>query len=151
MRNKLLFLVVIYLLLAADVLAQGYGGMTRSTTAHAGGKIDFAFSNSFVIRQSVGQASVTGTFEQGKYAISQGFIMPLFLSKTQPLSKELTKLNANVYPNPFSNDVFVVIQDKLQGYAIVKIYSSTSRLVFEQRTQEQKIDINISSLHLFSI
>lgn len=104
--------------------------LLRSTTGVSGSSNLVSLSNqNYVIQQSVGQASVIGTFANGSLIFRQGFIQPNVLTKIVD-KKTLLSLEAIVYPNPFMESINIVFSEEITDKISVEIYDMLGRLVF---------------------
>jgi len=98
MRKVLLFAI---LLVSLNLEAQDNNSsqfILRSTTSIAGG--GSVSEEGSILMQSVGQASVIGTYHSGGFALRQGYVQALVWSKIVN-SNEPIDLRVKIFPNPF--------------------------------------------------
>lgn len=99
----------------------GLGGLTSQVNVN---------NRSLVVQQSVGQGSVIGTYSSGTHKIRQGFIQPSNQRSSLAGKDDLSKLNAAVFPNPFSSRITIEIVDIVKGSVVVSMHDVTGRMVF---------------------
>jgi hypothetical protein len=129
-----LFLVFISQISQAQNSSRDY--LVRATTGTSGSSDNLTANNKqYVVQQSIGQASVIGTFYDNNYTLRQGFIQPNVLAKIIDEAVPLS-LEAIVYPNPFVK-VSILFQNnhcKVEGCfdplatGIFKSYMATQEL-----------------------
>ncbi|MEE9361018.1 MAG: T9SS type A sorting domain-containing protein [Cellulophaga sp.] len=100
----------------------------------------------YVIQQSIGQSSITGTHKTNKHALRQGFIQPSvwnkIITKNVPLNLEVT-----LYPNPFTNFISLVFNEKISGNVTVALFDLTGRKVFTEVLVANQ-ELHIKTNHL---
>lgn len=88
----------------------------------------FLDNATFYLQQSVGQLSAIGTVYGSEGTLVQGFVQPfgLFLpaEKVRP-----TSLEGVVYPNPFSETLWITFSELLPGIIEVELYDIQGRRV----------------------
>lgn len=101
--------------------------LKRQTLSSAGSseRIESPSGNYF-IQQSIGQASVIGSFRVENRALRQGFIQAL---PAIVLGGDPNQLEVTVYPNPFTNGVVVSLEQGLEGPIATEVFDSSGRLV----------------------
>ena len=104
-----LILTFSVLLLSSSVLSQVEKSeyFLRGTTSSAGstayGNVD---GENVVVQQSIGQSSIIGVAHSSEASAFQGFIQPNLLDKI--LTPDVPQvLEANLYPNPFVDQIFI--------------------------------------------
>jgi hypothetical protein len=113
----------------------GIGGASL-TISPDGNKISFP--------QSIGQYSVTGVFIKNNLELRQGFIQPVIAVKSIP---GYDKMNINIYPNPFSETVNIILNEDISGNVYLKIFDLAGSPVYMKIiVAEATIPVNLSSL-----
>ena len=115
----------------------GMNGTSKTITTSTG---------TYLFRQSIGQASVIGTYTKNNYTIRQGFQQPLNSGKkVQPVLENT--LNANLYPNPFQQMLTILFDEATNDDLFVVIYNLSGKLVFSQiYPASQKLNIPLNDL-----
>jgi hypothetical protein len=99
-----------------------------------------------VVQQSIGQASVIGTFYDSDYTLRQGFIQPNVLVKIIDKSIPLN-LAAVIYPNPFTESVTLSFSEKINDTVDVSVFDLLGRLVFSKSYMaDQSINVEFNNL-----
>lgn len=121
--------------------------LVRSSVGVSGSSENITVNNkSYFVQQSIGQASVTGTFNNSRYTIRQGFIQPNVLAKIIDPNISID-LEATFYPNPFIENVTLVFTEKIEGNIEVAIFDMLGRLVFSKSyTANQNLKIKFNNL-----
>lgn len=149
MKQKLLFASALFLALFQFSQAQNTSGdyLVRATTGVAGSSEKISANNkTYVVQQSIGQASVIGTFYEGDDTFRQGFIQPNVLAKIIDAAIPLN-LAAIIYPNPFTESVTLSFSEKINDKVEVSVFDLLGRLVFSKSyAADQKINVQFSSL-----
>ena len=149
MKKKLLFISALLLICIHFSQAQNTSSdyLVRSTTGVAGSSETISANNkSYIVQQSIGQASAIGTFSTEYYMVRQGFIQPNVLAKiidtTIPLS-----LEAIIYPNPFVESVTISFSEQITNNVEVAVFDLLGRLVFSNGyVAEQKVKVEFKNL-----
>ena len=121
--------------------------LVRSTTGVSGSSSTVSVNNkNYIIQQSIGQASVIGTFNNSEYTIRQGFIQPNVLAKI--INKNISlDLEATFYPNPFVESVTLAFTEKIEGDVEVAVFDMLGRLVFSNSySAEQNLKVQFHNL-----
>jgi hypothetical protein len=120
----------------------------RQTTGLGGQTSQMIVNNRrLVVQQSIGQGSVIGTFSSGSHKLRQGFIQPSNQPSLFPGKDDLSKLNAAVFPNPFSSRITIEIADVVNGSILVSMHDVTGRMVFlNEFPASQILEIDAASL-----
>lgn len=137
-------LIVLMLCCCSGMTAQE---LLRSTTGVSGSSSELKSANgTYIVQQSVGQASVIGTFSQSGMTIRQGFIQPPIRVLGSPdLEDQL--LDAVLFPNPFESIVTVRFGEVLEGTLEIVIYDMLGRLVFEkQKPASSEVTLDLRTL-----
>lgn len=120
----------------------------RQTTGLAGQTSQVVVSSrKLTVQQSIGQGSVIGAFSNGSYKLRQGFIQPANLRSSEINKEKLSKLNAAVFPNPFSSRITIEIADIVKTPILVSMHDVTGRIVFlNEFPPSQILEIDAASL-----
>ena len=100
----------------------------------------------YFIQQSVGQASVMGTYKSNEMLIIQGFIQPYawntIVNKEFPLD-----LTSSVYPNPFFETVQANFNEIIKTSIDVQVYDVLGKQVYStQFSASQKIEVKLADV-----
>jgi len=100
----------------------------------------------FLFRQSIGQASVIGTFSKNNYTIIQGFQQPLYSIKyIQPITENT--INANLFPNPFRQSLIVLFDEEITDELFVVIYKLSGKILYSKKyPASQKLNLPLGYL-----
>lgn len=132
MRNSIIYIAVIALLSFNQLTAQSNSPyLIRSTVGLAGSsELVPVGDKTYIVQQSIGQVSSIGTFNANGYTVRQGFIQPLISVKI--VEKELpVAFEANVFPNPFVEDITISFFEEITGEVVVSIYDLRGVTVFK--------------------
>ena len=152
--KKLIFLALFYFL-AANCIAQGTINtnvnskyLIRSTVGINGlSKTLNTNKETFFIQQSIGQASVIGTYSKNDYTIRQGFLQPINTIKILPVNTEEENLNLVLYPNPFHQSLNISINEYITNDLFIVIYNISGSIVFSKKyAASQQINIPLNYL-----
>lgn len=150
MKQKLLFVSALFLVLVSQ-LSQAQNStsdyLVRATTGTSGSSENVtANNNQYVVQQSIGQASVIGTFYSSDYTVRQGFIQPDVLAKIIDLGIPLN-LEAIVYPNPFVESITISFTEEINGKVEVAVFDLLGRQVFSKSyVANQELNVQFSDL-----
>ncbi len=126
-RNLIWVLTAVLMLFSAQVLDAQESKLLRQTLSSSGSSSNGIINGgSKLIQQSIGQSSMIGTYTSQNKIVRQGFIQPGTSTRT---SKAPVELNALVYPNPFSESIYVQLNEALEGAAQISIYDLSGRLI----------------------
>jgi hypothetical protein len=90
--------------------------------------------------QSIGQASVIGSFSKSKLILRQGFLQP---DEFREIRTEPVKLKADIYPNPFLNSFTISFVEEIKDNLTVTLYSINGVFSYSGKFAPlQKITIN---------
>ena len=149
MIQKSLFVSALFLLFIQFTKAQNTSSayLVRATTGVAGSSENVDFNNKqYVVQQSIGQASVIGTFSDENYTLRQGFIQPNVLVKIIDIAIPLS-LEAIIYPNPFVESVTISFSEQITDRVEVAVFDILGRLVFSKSyTANQKVNVEFNNL-----
>lgn len=82
----------------------------------------------YSVSQSIGQASVVGTYQSKGYYLRQGYQQPMHKIT---IEKHVNNtLNAQVFPNPFEASVSVSFNEKLSNNIYVRVFDVSGRQVY---------------------
>jgi hypothetical protein len=150
MKQKLLFVSALFLVLMsqysqAQTSSSDY--LVRATTAASGNSANVAVNNkSYLVQQSIGQASVAGTFYDSDYILRQGFIQPNVLAKIRDVSIPLS-LQAIVYPNPFIENITISFSEQITSEIEVVVFDLIGRQLFSKSyAASETINLQLKSL-----
>ena len=137
---------VLFLLFSFVVLTMNSQELMRSTLGVSGFSSTITSNfKTYVIQQSVGQASVIGKFQSNGIVARQGFIQPPMLSSK--VIVEETNLQAVIYPNPVNNDVNITFKEAVKESVYIRIFDMLGRSVYNKELNAaQQLKINLSFL-----
>lgn len=137
-------LIAVFSLLYLDGTAQ----IKKKESLGINGLSAFVYSDNntgYFIQQSIGQQSVINTFDRPDFSLRQGFLQPI-----NPLlinHRFDTKLDAIVFPNPFTNQIQVKFIDPINRNLIVRIFDMSGRLILRREYQDtQNLNIVIGEI-----
>ncbi|MFB0904740.1 MAG: T9SS type A sorting domain-containing protein [Nonlabens sp.] len=154
MKQKLLFVSALFLVFASQ-FSQAQNSsryyLVRATTGASGSSENVTANNKqYVVQQSIGQASVIGTFYDNNYTLRQGFIQPNVMAKIVDVAIPLS-LEAIVYPNPFIESVSISFSEQIIGKVEVVVFDLVGRQVFsESYKANQMVNVQFSALPVTS-
>ena len=123
--------------------------LVNSTTGVSGKSITISQNNKkYDVRQSIGQASLIGTFEGRKYTVNQGFIQPLVINKILDKTSTLD-LDVTFFPNPFVQSTYLIFKEEIIGSVEVALYDMVGRLLLNKTYMGNK-NIKVDFDNLFS-
>jgi hypothetical protein len=106
--------------------------LIRSTLGSSGiSKTISTSEGTFLINQSIGQASVIGTYSKNNYTIRQGFQQPVISAKMVELP-EKNMLKANIYPNPFQQSINILFDEIIASKLSVSIYNLSGVIILNK-------------------
>jgi len=149
MKQKSLFASALLLIFIQFTEAQNTSSdyLVRATTGVAGSSETISANNkSYIVQQSIGQASAIGTFIAENYTVRQGFIQPNVLAKIIDKSIPLS-LEAIIYPNPFVESVTLSFTEQITSKVEVAVFDLLGRLVFSNNyVGEQNLKVQFNNL-----
>lgn len=99
----------------------------------------------YYISQSIGQASVIGTHYNNGYYIRQGYQQPY--NKVKAVKDLDIELRAKVYPNPFSQMLFISFSDTMINDISVRIFDIEARVIHAQEfLPTQKVELQLQDI-----
>ena len=121
--------------------------LARSTVGVAGSSEKIIVHNkTYIIQQSIGQASIIGTQENDGHILRQGFIQPdvwaKIIDKNLPLNLEVI-----LYPNPFVRTISLVFNEKISGDVTVDLFDLTGKKIFTKSLSANQ-ELQIEASHL---
>ncbi len=126
-KPSVFYLAAVLLLLSFRSPAQF---LQRSTLGMGGSVNTFTAGNkAYLVSQSVGQASVIGTFRQAAYAVGQGYQQAPGQILVRPVSKAL---DVAIYPNPVSTYITIQLRENVQTAIRVALIDITGTLVYQE-------------------
>ncbi|APY07597.1 hypothetical protein BWZ20_04470 [Winogradskyella sp. J14-2] len=102
-------------------------------------------NGTYKVSQSIGQSSVIGTYYNNGYYLRQGYQQPI--SKLKALKNLTLELRAKVYPNPFSQMLFISFSDFVQRDISIRIFDIKSRVIYTKVfLPAQRIELQIEDI-----
>ena len=146
MRVKNLFLGLFFILILlgmTSTVLQGQSAHLKSSTLASMGKGEISNQN-FIIRQSIGQSSVIGTFQNDGVYFGQGFlsgVLPTRKSKEAPI-----KIIA--YPNSFVDEVRFRFVPGYNFDVAMSIFDMSGKIVYKNKITpiNSEVEINLEKL-----
>jgi len=126
-------LPIFLIMLLQFVSAQNnQGHFLRSTMGSSGSFILVETSKGdLILSQSIGQNSVIGTYANKGFILLQGYQQPFQNSTIEPI--EDRSLKVTVFPNPFREDIRLVIQETSKTPVEVSIWDIHGRSIFKRK------------------
>ena len=130
-------------------LILGLEGLTFAQSLHhqtlsAMGSQTISLTSGLLVQQSIGQSSVTGTFNSSTAYLSQGFLKGLpSLSKEPELPFDVI-----AFPNAFDNQIRFRFTSDPNIPTQVRIHDSQGKKVYEQLHLPKNQEIEIQLAHL---
>jgi len=130
-------------------LILGLEGLTFAQSLHhqtlsSMGSQSFSLTSGLLVQQSIGQSSVTGTFNSSTAYLSQGFLKGLpSLSKEPELPFDVI-----AFPNAFDNQIRFRFTSDPNIPTQVRIHDSQGKLVYEQQHLPKNQEIEVQLAHL---
>ena len=116
----------------------GNNGFSNTITTNSG---------AYFIQQSIGQASVIGTYCNNKHTIRQGFLQPLYQIDINSLNIFENNLESVLYPNPFNQSINISFNKYIVDDMIIVIYNMSGTIVYLNKySATQKINIPLNYL-----
>ena len=135
---KLNFCIVLFCFAGLHLSAQN---LQRATLGNSGSSTEISNSDeNYYISQSVGQSSVTGTFNNENHSIRQGFQQPPI--RVVINTETNNDLDAIVYPNPVDTYVTIQFNEELTHSIDMVLYDISGKLVFS-KTQRPTNSFNL--------
>ena len=142
MQKVRLTLFIILLILGLEGLS--YAQSLHHQTLSAMGTTAQIGSAGLLVQQSIGQSSVTGTFNSSTAYLSQGFLKGLpSLSKEPELPFDVI-----AFPNAFDNQIRFRFTSDPNIPTQVRIHDSQGKLVYEQQHLPKNQEIEVQLAHL---
>lgn len=149
MSQKLLLLIALLVVFIPFSQAQQslLVSLARSTTGIAGSSKNIAVNGkTYVMQQSVGQASAIGTFYTKDYITRQGFLQPHVATYAKGITVPLS-LDAMVYPNPFSESITIAFSEQINDIIDVTVFDALGKIVFSNGySGGQKVNVDFFNL-----
>lgn len=143
--KKFLFkhLLITFLLISACI-HDSYAQSVRNQTLSAMGGTTQASSAGLLVQQSIGQSSITGTFNTNSIYLIQGYLRGIDAPK-----KEIRpRFGAIAFPNAFTEHISFRFTTAHEELTQVLIYDSQGKKVYEQLhlPKNQEIDVQLPQL-----
>lgn len=124
--------VILFILGSSNALSAQE--IIRSTFSSAGVSSNFDENNTtYVIQQSIGQQSITGTSLGNDFILRQGFIQPpIDVVISVP---EDNTLAAFIFPNPFKSRITVKFLEEIEAPIDIIVYDVLGRLIVNKKQQ----------------
>ena len=147
MKQQLLFAITLFLIQFSQAQNNSSEQLVRSSTGVSGSSEIITNNNkTYVVQQSIGQASAIGTFYDSDYILRQGFIQPNVLAKIRDVAIPLS-LDAIIYPNPFVESVTISFSEQITDKVEVAVFDVLGRLVFSKSyLANQKVNVQFNNL-----
>ena len=147
MKQQLLFAITLFLIQFSQAQNNSSEQLVRSSTGVSGSSEIITNNNkTYVVQQSIGQASAIGTFSYENYTLRQGFIQPNVLAKIIDIAIPLN-LDAIIYPNPFVESVTISFSEQITDKVEVAVFDVLGRLVFSKSyLANQKVNVQFNNL-----
>jgi hypothetical protein len=129
-------------------LAIGYAlysqNLQRQMVSSQGNSI--ALTNGMYVSQSIGQQSISGTFQKNNISLSQGYQQSLWNKyiKTTVNSAITTK----TYPNPFFDTVYFQFSQPIDTNVQITLFDITGKIVFKETKKPNEKILSITNLLL---
>jgi hypothetical protein len=107
----------------------GVGGFSKTIATEKG---------NYIVNQSIGQASVIGTYFKNGYTLRQGFQQP-FVSPGTVLILPENKLNAILYPNPFHQSINILFNGLITNDVIVTVSDIMGKNILSRRLPSSQL------------
>jgi hypothetical protein len=143
--NRTLFIqLFLFLINGPQLFAQEYS-IQRQTTSLSGSFSTIQLDDHlYHVQQSIGQASVIGSFSTNNTSIRQGFIQPNSLSVKYISSNDL---QVAIHPNPFHTVVYLQLDEELNARAELHVFDIMGRIVHKQNFSSFRYtELNLSFL-----
>lgn len=102
-------------------------------------------NGTYKVSQSIGQSSVIGTYYNNGYYLRQGYQQPT--DKLKVITDSYIELRAKVYPNPFSQILFISFSDFMQSDISVRIFNVEAKAIYtEVFLPAQRIELQIEGI-----
>lgn len=148
MKNRTLLTMLLYFFLMQNYAQDASRALLVRSTVGVSGSTEILKSQNvdYVVQQSIGQASVIGTFFIGNLTVRQGFIQPNVWAKI--VNKKIpTDLEVVVYPNPFVESISLLFHENVTDKVKVEIYDLVGRLIFANSyAPSQNINVILSNV-----
>lgn len=123
----------------------GYRIKTSSVGSSGSSNVVETTKGTYIISQSIGQASVIGTHQSNGYILRQGYQQPL---DGKVVNETLDyELNAKVYPNPFSRNISITFSTLLEDDISITMYDITGKVIHTQKVlPANQIDVRLNNI-----
>ncbi|ARV09014.1 hypothetical protein BTO05_04955 [Winogradskyella sp. PC-19] len=118
-----------------------------SNLGTAGSSTTVATANgTYLVSQSVGQASVIGTHSSSNgYIVRQGYQQPL--ENLNSTVNTTVNLNAKVHPNPFTRDINISFSSIIKNNVNIQLFDVLGKLIYsDKHTASQTINLQLGHI-----
>jgi hypothetical protein len=106
-------------------------------------------SNGLIVRQTIGQQSLTGTSTNKDYVVMQGFQQSLWGKYIASNNIEAVEdIKTTTYPNPFTETINFQFSKPVTDVISISIFDVLGRLIYEQK---KKAVNNVLTIDLASL
>jgi hypothetical protein len=103
-------------------------------------------TNGMVVKQTVGQQSVTGNASNKEFVVMQGFQQSFWSRYIAPKKIDVIEgISAIAYPNPFTDFINFQFSKTIAGEISISIFDILGRQIYQEK---KKIDNNILTIDL---
>lgn len=138
---KYIFFILSFFVSITFSFSQGF--ILSSTLGSNGNSKHIKTTNgNYYVSESINQTSVIGTFSKKNYTIRQGFQQPLSGVKFSFINN----LKAKVYPNPFSQSIYISFSEVISNPIYITISDMSGRnLKSLKYIASQKIELPLDT------
>lgn len=125
-----------------------YGQVLHHQMISSQGKSTTA-TNGLIIKQTVGQQSLTGTSGNSDYVVMQGFQQNLWGKYIASSNAEAVEgIKTKTFPNPFTKTINFQFSKPVAAIITISIFDVLGRLIYEQKekTVNDILTIDLSKL-----
>lgn len=122
---------IIFMLFFVPLAVMGQEKLKETLASAGSSHIVYGTVTSYFVQESIGQGSVINTFTSPtNYSARQGFIQPISASTLYNGFEDM--IDADIWPNPFSESVNITFNEPLVGPIKVLVYDLTGRTVYNR-------------------
>lgn len=146
--KKIMVSMVVVLSLIQVSLAQNNSQyrIIRSNIGSSGSSHTVSTSRgTYHLSQSIGQSSVIGTHFNSGYYLRQGYQQPD--TKARLINNSDVNLHATIYPNPFSQGLFISLSEEMRTDIFIMVFDVNGRVIYNQKfAPTQKIELQLGDI-----